>query len=33
MTTQVYLKGVHYNVHFPADLLDPSRPLTKSAKK
>lgn len=33
MTTQIYLKEVHYNVHFPADLLDPDRPLSKSAKK
>lgn len=33
MTTQVYLKEVHYNVHFPPDLLDPDRPLQKSAKK
>jgi hypothetical protein len=33
MTSQVYLKEVHYNVHFPPDLLDPDRPLQKSAKK
>ncbi|HZQ41627.1 MAG TPA: hypothetical protein VFA99_00150 [Acidobacteriaceae bacterium] len=33
MTSQVFLKEVHYNVHFPPDLLDPDRPLTKSAKK
>lgn len=33
MTSQVYLKEVRYNVHFPADLLDPNRPLAKSAKK
>src|SRR5579875_3364046 len=33
MTSQVYLKEVHYNVHFPPDLLDPDRPLSKSAKK
>lgn len=33
MTTQVYLKEVHYNVHFPPDLLNPDRPLTKSTKK
>jgi hypothetical protein len=33
MTTQVYLKEVHYNVNFPPDLLDPDRPLSKSAKK
>lgn len=33
MTTQVFLKEVHYNVHFPADLLDPDRPLSKSTKK
>ena len=33
MTSQVFLKEVHYNVHFPADLLDPDRPLAKSAKK
>lgn len=33
MTTQIYLKEVHYNVHFPPDLLDPNRPLSKSAKK
>jgi hypothetical protein len=33
MTTQVYLKEVHYNVHFPPDLLDPDRPLSKNAKK
>jgi hypothetical protein len=33
MTSQVYLKEVHYNVHFPPDLLDPDRPLAKSAKK
>ncbi len=33
MTSQVFLKEVHYNVHFPPDLLDPDRPLAKSAKK
>jgi hypothetical protein len=33
MTSQVYLKEVHYNIHFPPDLLDPNRPLKKSAKK
>jgi hypothetical protein len=33
MTSQVYLKVVHYNIHFPADLLDPNRPLSRSAKK
>lgn len=33
MTTQVFLKEVHYNVHFPPDLLDPDRPLSKNAKK
>ena len=33
MTSQVYLATVHYNVHFAPDLLDPDRPLTKSAKK
>ena len=33
MTQQVFLKEVHYNVHFPPDLLDPNRPLSKSAKK
>ena len=33
MTTQVFLKEVHYNVHLPADLFDPDRPLKKSAKK
>ena len=33
MTTQIFLKEVRYNVHFPADLLDPDRPLAKSAKK
>lgn len=33
MTSQVYLREVHYNVHFPPDLLDPDRPLMKSAKK
>jgi hypothetical protein len=33
ITSQVYLTQVHYNVHFPPDLLDPDRPLTKSAKK
>jgi hypothetical protein len=33
MTSQVYLKEVRYNVHFPPDLLDPDRPLSKSAKK
>lgn len=33
MTSQVYLKEVHYNVKLPADLFDPDRPLTKSAKK
>ncbi len=33
MTSQVYLTQVHYNIHFPADLLDPDRPLSKSAKK
>lgn len=33
ITTQIFLKEVHYNVHFPADLLDPDRPLSKSTKK
>jgi hypothetical protein len=33
MTSQVYLKQVHYNIHFPSDLLDPDRPLSKSARK
>ena len=33
ITGQVYLKQVHYNIHFPPDLLDPDRPLSKSAKK
>jgi hypothetical protein len=33
MTTQVYLKEIRYNVHFPADLFDPDRPLKQSAKK
>ncbi|HEY5381784.1 MAG TPA: hypothetical protein VIJ65_05980 [Acidobacteriaceae bacterium] len=33
MTTQVFLKEVHYNIHLPADLFDPDRPLKKSAKK
>ena len=33
ITSQVYLTQVHYNIHFPADLLDPDRPLSKSAKK
>lgn len=33
MTSEVFLKEVHYNVHFPPDLLDPDRPLAKSAKK
>jgi len=33
MTTQVFLKDVHYNQHFPADLFDPNRPLKESAKK
>ena len=33
MTSQVYLKVVHYNIHFPPDLFDPNRPLSKSAKK
>ena len=33
MTSQVYLKEVHYNLHFPPDLFDPDRPLAKSAKK
>ncbi|HEX5285154.1 MAG TPA: hypothetical protein VFW30_13610 [Bryocella sp.] len=33
MTSQVFLKEVRYNVHFPPDLLDPDRPLAKSAKK
>jgi hypothetical protein len=33
MTTQVYLKEVHYNIHLPADLFDPDRPLSKNAKK
>ncbi len=33
MTSQVYLATVRYNVHFPADLLDPDRPLAKSTKK
>ncbi|HTV07871.1 MAG TPA: hypothetical protein VMD97_02360 [Candidatus Aquilonibacter sp.] len=33
MTTQVFLKQVHYNVHFPADLFNPDRPLKESAKK
>jgi hypothetical protein len=33
MTNQVYLKEVHYNLHFPSDLLDPNRPLSRSTKK
>ena len=33
MTSQVYLKEVHYNLHFPPDLFDPDRPLAKSTKK
>ncbi len=33
MTSQVYLKEVHYNVHFPPNLFDPDRPLKESAKK
>jgi len=33
MTTQIFLKEVHYNVNFPPDLLNPDRPLSKSAKK
>jgi hypothetical protein len=33
MTGQVYLKEVHYNIHLPADLFDPDRPLSKNAKK
>jgi hypothetical protein len=33
MTTQIYLKEVRYNVHFPPDLFDPDRPLSKNAKK
>lgn len=33
MTTQIFLKEVRYNIQFPPDLLDPDRPLTKSAKK
>lgn len=33
MTQQVFLKEVRYNVHFPPDLLDPERPLSRSAKK
>jgi hypothetical protein len=33
MITQVYLKQVHYNIHFPPDLFDPNRPLKKNAKK
>jgi hypothetical protein len=33
MTTQIFLKEVHYNVHFPEDLLDPDRPLSKNTKK
>ena len=33
MTTQIFLKDVRYNIQFPPDLLDPDRPLSKSAKK
>jgi len=33
MTTQIFLKDVRYNIDFPPDLLDPERPLSKSAKK
>jgi hypothetical protein len=33
MISQVFLKQVHYNVHLPADLFDPDRPLKESAKK
>ena len=33
MTTQVYLKEVRYNVHFPDDLFNPDRPLKESAKR
>ncbi len=33
MTTQIYLKEVHYNVNFPPDLFDPDRPLKQSVKK
>src|ERR1700761_8344375 len=33
MTSQVYLTQVRYNINFPPDLLDPDRPLSKSAKK
>lgn len=33
MTSQTYLKEVHYNIKLPADLFDPDRPLQKSARK
>jgi hypothetical protein len=33
MTTQIFVKQVHYNTPMPADLFDPDRPLKESAKK
>lgn len=33
ITSQVFLREVHYNMHFPADLFNPDRPLKESAKK
>jgi hypothetical protein len=31
--SQTFLREIHYNVHLPADLFDPSRPLKESARK